>query len=83
MHSAIVVVNMPEKFEAEGHHPKWLAFCGFEFQTAACRKHGTAISPHICARFCSIVLPPDIRGRRECRAPDAPAASCVNRKHTS
>jgi hypothetical protein len=26
MHSAIVVVNMPEKHESEGHHPKWLAF---------------------------------------------------------
>jgi hypothetical protein len=26
MHSAIVVVNMPEMNEAEGHHPKWLAF---------------------------------------------------------
>jgi hypothetical protein len=26
MHSAIVVINMPEKHESEGHHPKWLAF---------------------------------------------------------
>jgi hypothetical protein len=26
MHSAIVVVDMSEKSEAEGHHPKWLAF---------------------------------------------------------
>ena len=26
MHSAIVVINMPEKHETEGHHPKWLAF---------------------------------------------------------
>ena len=26
MHSAIVVVNMPEKQESEEHHPKWLAF---------------------------------------------------------
>jgi hypothetical protein len=26
MHSAIVVINMPEKTESEGHHPKWLAF---------------------------------------------------------
>lgn len=26
MHSAIVVINIPEKHESEGHHPKWLAF---------------------------------------------------------
>jgi hypothetical protein len=26
MHSAIVVINMPEKPESQGHHPKWLAF---------------------------------------------------------
>jgi hypothetical protein len=26
MHSAIVVINMPEKHESEGHHPKRLAF---------------------------------------------------------
>jgi hypothetical protein len=26
MHSAIVVINMPEMHESEGHHPKWLAF---------------------------------------------------------
>jgi hypothetical protein len=25
MHSAIVVINMPERNEMEGHHPKWLA----------------------------------------------------------
>ncbi len=25
MHSAIVVINMPEKQEVEGHHPKWVA----------------------------------------------------------
>jgi hypothetical protein len=24
MHSAIVVMNMPEKHESEGHHPKWV-----------------------------------------------------------
>jgi hypothetical protein len=26
MHSAIVVINMPEKHESEGHHPRWLTF---------------------------------------------------------
>jgi hypothetical protein len=26
MHSAIVVINLPEKHETEGYHPKWLAF---------------------------------------------------------
>jgi hypothetical protein len=72
MHSAIVVVNMPEKSEAEGHHPKWLAFCGFEFQTAACRKHGTAISPHICARFCPSSCPQISEGAGNARRPKRP-----------
>jgi hypothetical protein len=26
MHSAIVVINMPERHESEGHHPKWIAY---------------------------------------------------------
>jgi hypothetical protein len=26
MHSAIVVINMSERHESEGHHPKWLAY---------------------------------------------------------
>jgi len=26
MHSAIVVINMPQKHETDEHHPKWLAF---------------------------------------------------------
>jgi hypothetical protein len=26
MHSAIVVINMPQQHETEGRHPKWLAF---------------------------------------------------------
>ena len=26
MHSAIGVINLPEKRETEGHHFKWLAF---------------------------------------------------------
>jgi hypothetical protein len=26
MHKAIVVINMPERHETEGHHPRWLAF---------------------------------------------------------
>jgi hypothetical protein len=25
MHTAIIVINMPEKHELEGHHPKWVA----------------------------------------------------------
>jgi len=48
--------------------------------------HGFAISPHICARFGLLVPPSPIRGRRECRMPDAPAASCalwVVSMHTS
>jgi hypothetical protein len=26
MHSAIVVINVPQKHETEGHHPKWITF---------------------------------------------------------
>jgi hypothetical protein len=37
--------------------------------------HKSAISPRIRASFASNIPPSDIRGRRECRAPDAPAAA--------
>jgi hypothetical protein len=36
--------------------------------------HSFAISPHVRASFDLLVRPSDIRGRRECRALDAPAA---------
>jgi hypothetical protein len=26
MHSAIIVINLPQKHETEEHHPKWIAF---------------------------------------------------------
>src|ERR1700724_4004681 len=35
------------------------------------------ISPHVLREVCSNVPPSEIRGRRECRAPDAPAAARV------
>src|SRR5438105_4093706 len=37
--------------------------------------HSFAISPRIRASFTGNVAPPEIRGRRECRALDAPTAS--------
>jgi hypothetical protein len=37
--------------------------------------HGFAISPRNPREFYLDVLPSEIRGRRECRARDAPAAS--------
>jgi len=40
-------------------------------------KHSFAISPRLSREFCFEVPPPEIRGRRECRVPNAPAASCV------
>jgi hypothetical protein len=43
-------------------------------------RHGFAISPRIHASFALNVLPSAIRGRRECRAHDAPAASRAERK---
>ena len=42
--------------------------------TARCR---FAISPLVCARLGRLVSPSPFRGRRECRAPDAPAAACA------
>jgi hypothetical protein len=45
------------------------------FNSRTIRRHDFAISPRIRASFTLNVLPPEIRGRRECRAPAAPAAS--------
>jgi hypothetical protein len=40
-------------------------------------RHGFAISQHVLLEFCTFVPPFPIRGRRECRAPDPPAAACA------
>jgi hypothetical protein len=37
--------------------------------------HSFTISPRVSREFCIEILPAEIRGRRECRALDAPAAS--------
>jgi hypothetical protein len=39
--------------------------------------HSFAISPQVCARFSRISRLLKIRGRGECRVPNAPAASCA------
>src|SRR6202040_3073831 len=39
------------------------------------RKHNFAFSPRVAREFCFGVPPSRYRGRRECRAPDAPAAA--------
>jgi hypothetical protein len=44
-----------------------------------CCRHGFAISPHVLREVCKNIPPSEIRGRRECRALDAPAASRVER----
>ena len=49
-------------------------------------RHGSAFSPRVSREFCQNVSPSSIRGRGECRMPDAPAASCahgVTSMHTS
>jgi hypothetical protein len=48
---------------------------GFTFQTARRVRHAFAISPRLSREFYLNVLSSEIRGRRECRALDAPAAS--------
>ena len=45
------------------------------FKQPAVYRHGFAISPRVPREFCLNFPPSEIRGRRECRARDAPAAS--------
>src|SRR6266567_8258343 len=47
-----------------------------------CCGHSSAISPRVCASFVGYVLPSKVRGRREYRVHDAPAASRANEKST-
>jgi hypothetical protein len=42
--------------------------------------HSSAISPRLRASFALNIPPSHIRGRRECRAPDAPAAASAMAK---
>src|SRR3984957_3961807 len=53
--------------------------CGFNFQTAKTVRYDSAISPRDAPELCLKVPPSSIRGRRECRALDAPAASRVEK----
>src|SRR5260221_13604132 len=51
------------------------------FKQSAAYRHSFAISPRLCARvFPGTSRLLKIRGRRECRAHDAPAASHANEK---
>jgi hypothetical protein len=43
-------------------------------------RHASAISRHGFTRVLQIVPPSETRGRRECRAPNAPAASHAMKK---
>ena len=45
---------------------------GFNFQPHLICRQTLAISPRIAPEFCSRFPPSENRGRRECRAPDAP-----------
>jgi hypothetical protein len=51
---------------------------GFDFQTAIHTAHTTSRSRRLTRANFALNFPPSpIRGRRECRAPDAPAAACA------
>src|ERR1700730_16864646 len=53
-------------------------------QQHSCR-YSLAISPRLAPEFCLKFRPSEIRGRRECRAPDAPDSRVCNgsgRTHT-
>ncbi len=58
-------------------------FCSASFRSALAAprpghdSRATAFPRHVCARALHVVSLLEIRGRRECRAPDAPAAACV------
>src|SRR6266704_407208 len=71
----------------EGAACGWAMSCSeFKLQTVAFPERSFAISPRIAREFGWEIPYPLIRGRRECRAPDAPAASCAlcsGRTHTS
>jgi hypothetical protein len=53
-----------------------------DFKQRILCSHSFAISPRLSREFCLYVLPSKIRGCRECRAPDAPAASCAKVEST-
>jgi hypothetical protein len=53
------------------------------FKQPAAYRHGLAISPRLSREFYLNFPSSEIRGRRECRAHDAPAASRVDKKHAS
>jgi hypothetical protein len=56
---------------------------GFNFQTATCPADTTSRSRRALRASFAINIPPSpIRGRRECRAPGAPAASCAKVEST-
>jgi hypothetical protein len=50
------------------------------FQVAPVHGHSFATSPRLPREFYRSSCPPQIKGRRECRALDAPAALCANEK---
>jgi hypothetical protein len=67
--------------EAKRSNPLLLICCLMDCfaSLAMTMKRSFAISPRDAPEFCSDVPPSEIRGRRECRAPDAPAASRVEK----
>jgi len=60
-----------------GHDECVCVHTNLNFKQQHSCSHNFAISPRISASFILHVAPSDIRGRRECRAPDAPAAARV------
>jgi hypothetical protein len=66
---------------SEAKQSRLFAWCGllsrFAPRNDVNPKHGFAISPPIYASFALNFPPSENRGRRECRAPDAPAAARV------
>src|SRR6202023_3641652 len=61
----------------DGADPNFVALATDSIFKRHCWRHSFAISPPIRASFAGEIPPFLIRGRRECRAPDAPAAARV------
>jgi hypothetical protein len=55
---------------------------GFTFQTATSFEHAFALPRRDAPELCMNQVRQRNRGRRECRAPDAPAASCAKVEST-
>jgi hypothetical protein len=83
----IVIASNAKQSMAPAKQKEWIASSQVLLaMTSGNLGHGFAISQQVLLEVCLKFPPSPIRGRRECRAPDAPTAACaggiVGRAHT-